>query len=110
MAEEKPKSTKVVVPENDELKKLRKAFDKVLSTDEGQLVWGYLHGTLGWTRPIIRISRVTGDLAPLSTEAAAALRDTYLEMRRIPKRELVAAAEDRVENPPVKAQEEERKK
>lgn len=99
----------VTIPESDEIKKLRKAFDKVLSTDEGQLVWGYLHERLGWVRPIIRISRTTGDLAPLSTEAAAALRDTYLEMRRIPKRELVAAAEERAETPPVKAVEEKSK-
>lgn len=99
---------KVTIPESDELKKLRKAFDKVLSTEEGQHVWGYLHRALGWDRPTLRISRVTGDLAPLSTEAAAALRDTYLEMRRIPKRELVAAAEELAENPPAKTQEKEK--
>ena len=101
-----PDKRLVTIPENDEVKKLRKAFDKMLSTEEGQTVWAYLHDRLGWVRPIIRISRSTGDLAPLSTEAAAALRDTYLEMRRIPKRDLVAAAEERAETPPVKAVEE----
>lgn len=101
---------RVTIPESDEVKKLRKAFDKILSTEEGQIVWGYLHGSLGWTRPIIRISRATGDLAPLSTEAAAALRDTYLEMRRLPRRDLVAAAEERVETPPAAKPEDSKEK
>ena len=87
------------IVENDEVQKLRKDFNVVLATEEGQRVWGYLHRVLGWNYPIVRISRATGDLAPLSTEAAAALRDTYLEMRRIPKRGLVIAAEELVEAP-----------
>lgn len=91
-----------IIPENLEAKKLRLAFSKVLRTEEGQIVWGYLHKMLGWNTPTIRISRVTGDLAPLSTEAAAALRDTYLEMRRIPERELVIKAEELAEAPPAK--------
>ncbi len=91
-----------VVPENLEAKKLRLAFDKVLRTEEGQIVWGYLHNRLGWNSPVLRISRNTGDLAPLSTECAAALRDTYLEMRRIPERELVVKAEELAEAPPAK--------
>ena len=91
-----------VVPENLEAKKRRLAFNKVLRTEEGQIVWGYLHEMLGWNKPVLRISRATGDLAPLSTEAAAALRDTYLEMRRIPERELVIKAEEVAEVPPAK--------
>ena len=100
------KKTPAKVPENDDLKKLRKAVNKVLSTEEGQIFWGCLHELLGWNAPILRISRVTGDQAPLSTECAAALRDTYLLLRRIPKRELVVAAEELAENPPAKPQEE----
>ena len=38
---------RVTIPENDEVKKLRKAFDKVLATEEGQHVWAYLHDRLG---------------------------------------------------------------
>lgn len=97
---------KVTVPENEHEKKLRKAVNKVLRTEEGQIFWAHLHFILGWNRPVLHISRVTGDLAPLSTEAAAALRDTYLEMRRIPERELVVAAEELAEAPPAKTAEE----
>lgn len=96
MADKKPST----VPENDEFKKLRKSITKVLRTEEGQHFWAYLHRVLGADRPVLRISRVTGDLAPLSTEAAAALRDTYLEMRRIPERDPMLAAETFAETPP----------
>ena len=34
-----PDKRLVTIPENDEVKKLRKAFDKMLSTEEGQTVW-----------------------------------------------------------------------
>jgi hypothetical protein len=100
------KKTLSVVPENDTFKKRRKAFSKVLRSEEGQIFWAYLHEVMGADRPVLRISRVTGDLAPLSTEAAAALRDTYTEMRRIPERELMLAAETLAEAPPPKPQEE----
>lgn len=101
---------KAVVPENEEFKKLRKSFDKILVTEEGQIVWGFLYRVLGADRPVLRISRVTGDLAPLSTEAAAALRDVYTELRRIPERELMLAAETIVEVPPVPIKSQEEKK
>lgn len=104
-----PARKAAVVPENLEAKKLRKAFDEILQLKSGNglVVWGYLHHVLGWNAPTIRISRATGDLAPLSTEAAAALRDTYLEMRRIPTRELVVKAEELAETlPPAKTAEE----
>lgn len=98
-----PAKKSPVVPENLEAKKRRIAFNKVLRTEEGQIFWAYLHEKLGWNTPILHVSRVTGDLAPISTEAAAALRDTYLEMRRIPERELVIKAEEIAEVPPAPA-------
>lgn len=81
---------------------LRRAVDVVLSTEEGRLLWAYLFNDCGYNRSVLRISRTTGDLAPLSTEAAAAQRDVYVRLRNLPThRDLLTAAEELAEVPPV---------
>lgn len=94
------KSTVHVVGESTN--PLRRAADAVLATEEGRLLWAYLFNDCGYNRSILRISRATGDLAPLSTEAAAAQRDVYVRMRGLPThRDLLLAAEELAETPPV---------
>ncbi len=90
------KGTKTVIPED---KKLGHAVDAVLRTEEGRTVWAALFRLCRYNQFSVRISRATGDLAPISTEAAAAQRDIYVEMRRWPSRELLIAAENLAEEP-----------
>lgn len=69
------------------------AFDWLLKQENGRVVWGWLFSRCGYNKPVLM--RVAGgDVAPLSTDCAAAQREVYREMRlMISAPELLAQAE-----------------
>jgi len=112
MADRRIEKTKKTIPDTG--KSIGKSIDAVLRTDDGKAVWAWLFHACGYNRSSLRISRVTGDLAPLSIEAAAAQRDIYVELRGLASPGLRAEAEELAEMPAPKIEEvkpeEERKK
>jgi len=69
------------------------AFDWLLKQEDGRVVWGWLFDRCGYNKPVLmRIA--SGDVAPLSTECAAAQREVYRDLRKmISAPELLAQAE-----------------
>lgn len=103
MADRRIDKTKKTIPDTG--RNIGKSIAAVLRTDEGKDLWAWLFHTCGYNRSSLRISRVTGDLAPLSIEAAAAQRDIYVELRGLAPRGLLIEAEDLAETPPPKIEE-----
>ena len=99
-----------IVPADESIK----FVDNVLRTEDGKKLFAWLHRRCGYSVSVLRVSRSTGDIAPLSVEARGAERDVYVDLRRLAGRELLAAAEFLAETPapPVSAaqSQEERKK
>lgn len=73
--------------------RLLMAFDSLLKTEDGRIVWGWFFDRCGYNKPVLM--RVAGgDVAPLSTECAAAQREVYRDARKmISAPELLAQAE-----------------
>ena len=97
------------IPEDLEL---GRAVDAVLRTEAGRVLWAWLNRRLGFYQTTLVRFR-GGDVAPLSTEALAALREAYLDLRELPSFELLIAAEalaDPQNKALQKSKEEERKK
>jgi len=69
------------------------AFDWFLKQENGRIVWSWLFNRCGYNKPVL-MRMAGGDIAPLSTEAAAAQREVYRDLRKmILVPELLAAAE-----------------
>lgn len=69
------------------------AFDALLKTEDGRIVWGWLFDRCGYNKPIL-LRTAGGDVAPISTECAAAQREVYRDLRKmISAPELLAQAE-----------------
>lgn len=68
------------------------AFDWMLKQENGRVVWAWLFDRCGYNKPVL-MRMAGGDIAPLSTEAAAAQREVYRDMRRLVSPELLAQAE-----------------
>lgn len=85
---------------------IRKAITNVLRTRDGKVLWAWLHQQCSFTRTVMRVSRTTGDVAPLSTEAAEAQRLIYLDLRNMVEWEVLRAAEEYAERDFVKLKEE----
>ena len=80
--------------------RVAKAFDALLKTEDGRVVWGWLFERCGYARPVL-MRMASGDIAPLSTEAAAAQREVYRDARRmISNPELLVVAEFEAEHGP----------
>ena len=79
--------------------KLRAHIDAVLRTEAGRAVFAYLFRACGYNVSSIVINRVTGEIAPLSTECKEAQRLIYINLRQLASRELLAAAEELAEVP-----------
>jgi hypothetical protein len=90
--------------------KVGKHVDAVLRTESGRALWVELFHKCGYNLSSLRVSRVTGDIAPLSTECAETLRALYIDLRRLASPELLAVAERMAETPVVAQPQEERKK
>ena len=71
---------------------LHRAFDAILKTDSGRLVWRWFSQRCNWTGPILM--RSSTDVAPLTTECVAAQREVYRDARRLVSRELLVRAEE----------------
>lgn len=69
------------------------AFDWFLKQENGRIVWAWLFGRCGYNKAVL-LRTAGGDVAPLSTECAAAQREVYRDLRKmILAPELLAAAE-----------------
>ncbi len=69
------------------------AFDWFLKQENGRVVWAWFFNRCGYNKPVL-MRMAGGDIAPLSTEAAAAQREIYRDLRKmILSPELLAAAE-----------------
>lgn len=69
------------------------AFDWLLKQEDGRIVWGWLFERCGYNKPVL-MRMAGGDVAPLSTECAAAQREVYRDLRKmISAPELLAQAE-----------------
>ena len=99
-----------VVPVNDKRTKLARSIDKLLQTDEGRDLWVYLFHECGYNKSSLRLSRASGELLPLSTEAAEARRLLYIEPRALASRDLLSSVEAQAETPVVAPEKEEEKK
>lgn len=69
------------------------AFDWILKQEDGRIVWGWLFERCGYNKAIL-LRAAGGDVAPISTECAAAQREVYRDLRKmISAPELLAQAE-----------------
>lgn len=68
------------------------AFDWLLKHENGRIVWGWLFDRCGYNKPVL-MRMAGGDIAPLSTEAAAAQREVYRDARRLVPPDLLSQAE-----------------
>jgi hypothetical protein len=100
----KPRQDVRTVPVNDKRTKLMKSVDAVLQTEEGRDLFIHLFNECGYNRSSLRLSRTTGELLPISTEAAEARRLLYIELRALASRDLLAVAERLAEEPPPAAE------
>lgn len=80
------------------------AFEKVLRTEEGKVVWKWLFDRCGYNKTTL-MRTAGGDVAPLSTECLSAVRNVYLDARKMPNRETLMIAEMFAEFGDVKPQE-----
>lgn len=88
---------KAAVERDEEIKRkeARKlaAFDWLLQQENGRIVWAWLFERCGYNKPVL-MRMAGGDIAPVSTECAAAQREVYRDLRKmISAPELLAAAE-----------------
>ncbi len=73
--------------------RVRTAFDDLLKSEGGRLVWGWIFDRCGYNKAIL-LRAAGGDVAPISTECAAAQREVYRDLRKmISAPELLAQAE-----------------
>ncbi len=69
------------------------AFDWILKQENGRIVWSWLFARCGYNKAVL-LRAAGGDVAPLSTECAAAQREVYRDLRKmILAPELLCAAE-----------------
>lgn len=68
------------------------AFDWLLKQENGRIVWAWLFDRCGYNKPVL-MKMAGGDIAPISTECAAAQREIYRDLRRMVPPELLAQAE-----------------
>lgn len=83
----------------------RQAFDWLLKQENGRIFWAWFFRRCGYNKTILmRLSG--GDVAPLSTEALAAIREVYLDARKmIESPEVLSKAEFEAEFEEVKPEE-----
>lgn len=72
--------------------RLRNAFDWLLKQENGRLVWAWLFLRCGYNKSILAYF-THGDVAPIKTEVLAAVRELYLDLRKLVPPELLAKAE-----------------
>jgi hypothetical protein len=85
------------------------AFDWILKQENGRIVWAWLFARCGYNKAVL-LRAAGGDVAPLSTECAAAQREVYRDLRKmIATPELLAAAEFEAEFGVVRSKEGEKK-
>lgn len=77
----------------DEAARVRRAVARILDTDDGRVFWKLLFDRCGWVKPVLMRGTVGGDISPVSTEAAAAQREVYRELRKLAPPDLLARAE-----------------
>ena len=70
--------------------RLLQAFDWVAKQEQGRLVLGWLFERCGYNKPVL-MRVVGGDIAPMSTECAAAQREVYRDVRKLLRPEVLAA-------------------
>lgn len=72
--------------------RLRIAVDAVLKTENGKVLWAHLFDVCGYSISSLT-KKLDGDVSVLSTECKEAQRLIYINLRKLPTRELLAAAE-----------------
>lgn len=89
-------------------------LESIGNSESGKKLLVWLIKRCGYNRSVLRVSRASDDIAPLSTEARAAERDVYGDLRLMMTPEMRHAIELLSEKatpaPVVKPKEEERKK
>ncbi len=58
------------------------AFDWILKQENGRIVWAWLFNRCGYNKAVL-LRAAGGDVAPLSTECAAAQREVYRDLRKM---------------------------
>jgi len=81
----------------EEKRALRRATDRVLDSEDGRILWRWIHNRCGWVKPSLAYF-ATGDVAPIKTESLAAIRDVYKDLRSLASPDLRVQAEDFAEN------------
>jgi hypothetical protein len=76
---------------------LRRAVNRILDSEDGRVLWRWIHGRCGFVKPSLAYF-AQGDVAPMKTECLAAIRDLYLDLRALASPDLRVKAEDFAEN------------
>ena len=71
---------------------LLRAVDEVLKSAAGQIFWAHLFEISGYSVSSLT-KKADGEIAELSTECKEAQRLLYINLRKLPSRELLRAAE-----------------
>ena len=62
--------------------KVRRAWDALLRTEDGRIVWADLFRFCGYNRSAFAVDPATGELQPLASAHNETLRSVYVELRR----------------------------
>lgn len=68
------------------------AFDFMAKNEHGRVVWKWLFERCGYNKPVL-MRQAGGDIAPLSTECMAAIREVYRDVRKLVGPEVLASVE-----------------
>lgn len=72
--------------------RLRGAIDEILKNPQLRPAWAFLFKRCHYAGPVL-MRMAGGDIAPISTEVAAAQREVYRDLRKLAAPELLAKAE-----------------
>jgi hypothetical protein len=75
-----------------EAARVRQSFDKVLATEEGKVMWKWFFDRLGYNKSTL-MRRTDGEIAEVSTECLSAIRNAYLDARKLVSVETLVDAE-----------------
>ena len=90
-ADEKAVAQAIVVRKKEEARVLQ-AFDKVLKTEEGKVVWKWLFDRCGYNKGTL-VRGANADISQISSECYSAVRGVYIDLRKMASMEALVDAE-----------------
>ena len=91
VAAEKAMDTALVDRKKEEARVLQ-AFDKVLKTEEGKVVWKWLFDRCGYNKGTL-VRGANADISVVSSECYSAVRGVYIDLRKMASMEALVDAE-----------------